>query len=145
VISPLNALAVSVFDSLLSEYPDWSVYAVSKEGGDLEILVPAPEESRAGHLVVSTARGHDIWIRFAPTHMSYAVASPGDLARIVHAILADEAFFVVITNGDEWVETALYRPGEEPVLKEGQVASMASWSGRHDKIVLASRPEGGRS
>jgi hypothetical protein len=54
---------------------------------------------------------------------------------VIDALLRDDAFFVVVTDGDEWVETTLLRPGEEPVLKEGQVANLVSWSGRHDKIV----------
>jgi hypothetical protein len=54
---------------------------------------------------------------------------------VVEALLRDDAFLVVIANGDEWIETALLRPGEEPVLREGHVANVVSWSGRHDKIV----------
>jgi hypothetical protein len=54
---------------------------------------------------------------------------------VVEALLGDDAFFAVVTNGDEWIETMLLRPGEEPVLREGQVANIVSWSGRHDRIL----------
>jgi hypothetical protein len=54
---------------------------------------------------------------------------------VVEALLADDAFFAVVTNGDEWVETMLLRPGQEPVLREGQVADIVSWSGHHDRIL----------
>ena len=54
---------------------------------------------------------------------------------VVDALLHDDASFLVITRGDEWIETTLLRPGEELVLVEGQVANIVSWSGAHDKIV----------
>jgi hypothetical protein len=48
---------------------------------------------------------------------------------VVGALLRDDAFFVVVNSGDEWIETTLLRPGEEPVLEEGHVANVVSWSG----------------
>jgi len=58
------------------------------------------------------------------------------LEAMVTAIEAgNQEPFLVITRGDEWIETTLLRPGEELVLVEGQVANIVSWSGAHDKIV----------
>ena len=57
------------------------------------------------------------------------------LLAVVEALVSDRAFFLVVSNGDEWVETTLLRPGEEPVLAEGQVADVVSWSGLNDRIV----------
>ena len=64
------------------------------------------------------------------------------LASTGFVLLADDAYFVVVTDGDKWLETSLLRPGEEPVLGEGHVANVVSWSGRHDKVVTytAKRP-----
>jgi hypothetical protein len=131
----LNALGKRVRDSLLLRHPEWADYVRTLESGDLEVAVPAPRASRAGHLVVFTARGKDTWIRYAPPRACYSVDSDRELHAVVEALLRDDAFFVVVTNGDDWIETTLLRPGEEPVLAEGQVASLVSWSGCHDKIV----------
>lgn len=131
----LNALARRVRESLLAKHTEWGEYVEAGEGGDLELAVPAPQGSRAGHLVIFTVRGEDIWIRYAPPRACYAVDSDREMHLVVDALLRDDAFFVVVTNGDEWVESALFRPGEEPILEHGQVANMVSWSGRHDRIV----------
>jgi hypothetical protein len=40
-----------------------------------------------------------------------------------------------VTNGDEWLETTLLPANQEPVLADGQVANVVSWSGLHDRIV----------
>jgi hypothetical protein len=131
----LNPLARRVRDVLLDRYPEWAGYVESVANGDLELAVPAPRGSRAGHLVVSTARGHDTWIRYSPPRMFYPVESDTHLVAVVDALLSDRAFFLVVSNGDEWIETTLLRPGEEPVLAEGQVADVVSWSGLNDRIV----------
>jgi len=131
----LNALGIRVRDSILRAHPDWADYVGVLPTGDLEIAVPAPRGSRAGHLVIFTARGEDMWIRYSPGRACYPVETDREMHAVVEALLADDAFFVVVTDGDEWVETTLLRPGEEAVLREGQVANVVSWSGRHDKVV----------
>ena len=97
--------------------------------------MPAPRNSRAGHLVIFTNQGKDIWVRCSPPQMSYSVDSLRELHVVIEALVADDAFFVVVKRGDEWIETTLLRPGEEPVLVEGQVASIVSWSGHHDQVL----------
>jgi hypothetical protein len=131
----LNALGSRVRDSLLARHPEWSDYVTVLPSGDLETGVPAPRGSRAGHLVIFTARGEDTWIRYSPARACYCVGSDREMHAVLEALLRDDAFFVVVTNGDEWIETTLLRPGEEPVLKDGYVANVVSWSGRHDRIV----------
>lgn len=135
----LNPLARSVRDSLLARHTGWRDHVGVGEDGDLELAVEAPQGSRAGHLVIFTAQGKDIWIRYAPPHACYAVDSDQEMHLVVDALLRDDAFFVVVTNGDEWVETTLLRPGQEPILADGQVANMVSWSGRHDRIITPIR------
>lgn len=132
----LNPLGVRVRDSLLARHRDWADHVNTLPSGDLEISLPAPKGSRAGHLVIFTVRGQDTWIRYSPPRACYSVESEREMHAVVKALLADDAFFVVVTNGDEWVETSLLRPGEEPVLREGQVANVVSWSGRHDRILI---------
>src|SRR5215475_270909 len=131
----MNPLGERIRDSVLRQYPQWSRYVDTLAGGDLELAVPAPKGSRAGHLVIFTARGEDIWIRYSPPRMCYSVESEQELHAVIAALLGDRAFFLVVSNGDEWIETSLLRPGEEPVLAEGQVANVVSWSGNHDRII----------
>jgi hypothetical protein len=105
-----------------------------RPGGDVEIAIPAPSGSRAKCLVVFTV-GEETWIRFGPARACYRPETDREMHLVLGALLRDDAFFVVVTDGDAWIETSLLRPGEEPVLKEGQVANVVSWSGRHDRIV----------
>jgi hypothetical protein len=131
----LNPLGKRVRDALLREHPEWARYAEILPGGDLELAVPAPRGSRATYLVVSTARGESTWVRYTPPRMFYPIESDEQMLAVVDALLHDRAFFLLISNGDEWIETTLLRPGEEPVLAEGQVADVMSWSGLNDRIV----------
>jgi hypothetical protein len=85
--------------------------------------------------VVFTSQGKDIWVRYSHPNMCYAIESQQEMYAVIEALLADDAFFVVMARGDEWIETTLLRPGQEPVLVEGQVANIVSWFGRHDRIV----------
>jgi hypothetical protein len=131
----LNPLGIRVRDSILDAHENWVAYVSVLPTGDLELAVPAPRGSRAGHLVIFTAGGEDTWIRYSPPRACYSVGSDSEMHAVIEALLADEAVFVVVTDGDEWVETSLLRPGEEAVLIDGQVASFVSWSGRNDKVV----------
>ena len=70
----LKPFAKQVGAVLLAEHPDWEKYLGSSDRGDLEVAIPAPEGSNAGRLVVFT-NDADIWIRFAPSRMCYAVES----------------------------------------------------------------------
>ena len=131
----LNPLGARVRDSVLRTHAEWADYVGVLPSGDLELAVPAPKGSRAGHMVVFTAFGKDTWIRYSPARACYCALSDAEMHAVIEALLADDAFFAVVTDGDEWIETMLLRPGEEAVLREGQVVNVVSWSGRHDKIV----------
>ena len=130
----LKPFAQQVGAALLAEHPDWGKYCETSDRGDLEVAIPAPEGSNAGHLVVSTNNA-DIWIRFAPPRMCYAVESEGEMFRIISALLEDQVVFIVTMQGDEWVETKLARAGEQSELKRGQTAQIVSWTGIHDRIL----------
>lgn len=133
----LNPLAEQVWTRLGTEYPAWKEHFGTLEGGDLEIAVPAPPGSKAGHLVIFTAQGNDIWIRFSPAHMCYAVSDLDELFLLLDELLDERALFVVITRSEQWEETTMIRPGQEPHLEPGQEAQVVSWSGKHDRIVTA--------
>jgi hypothetical protein len=144
----LNPLGQRVLGALLEEHPDWEIHAETVADGDLELAVPAPKGSRAKHLIVSTSRGKDVWVRYAPPRMCYPVESDQEMNRIIRALLTDAAPFLVITRGEEWIETSLLPPDQEPTLLEGQVADVVSWSGHSDRIVTytdtrSSKGEGG--
>ena len=130
----LKPFAKQVGAALLAEYSDWERYFGATDGGDLEVAIPAPEGSSADHLVVFT-NGADIWIRFAPPRICYAVESEGEMLSIISRLLADEVVFIVTMHEDDWVETTLARAGEEPRLRQGQTAQIVSWTGIHDRTI----------
>jgi hypothetical protein len=133
----LTPFAKQVGAVLLAEHPDWEEYLGASERGDLEVAIPAPEGSNAGHLVVFT-NGADIWIRFAPPRMCYAVENESEMFSIINALLADQVVFIVIMHDDEWAETTLARAGEQPELKPDQTAQLVSWTGIHDRTLAYS-------
>ncbi len=122
----LNPLASRVWTALLAEYPNWKKYFDTCRDGDLEIAVPAPPGSNAGHLVISTANGKDLWIRYGPPYMSYSLDDEREMLDIVRQLLAEQVVFVVIMRGNEWVETTLTRLGQALRLERGQVAHIVS-------------------
>jgi hypothetical protein len=130
----MKPFAKQVGTALLAKHPEWEKYIGASNRGDLEIAIPAPAGSNAGHLVVFT-NDCDIWVRFAPPRMSYAVESEGEMSSIVDRLLADQVVFIVTMHDDDWVETALARPGEEPESKQGQTAQIVSWTGIHDRTL----------
>jgi len=103
----------------------------------LEVAVPAPPGSKAGHLLVFTDGGKQLWLRYSPPYMCYALDDEEEMLSIIQQLLTGEAAFVVIMKADTWTETTLIEAGKEPLLERGQVAHVVSWSGDHDKTVYA--------
>jgi hypothetical protein len=134
-VEQLNPLAKQTWAALSAEYPDWEKYFGTCGENDLEVAVPATSGSKAGHLVVFTARGEEIWLRYSPGNMCYMVDDQREMLDIVRQLIAEQALFVVTMQGDEWAGTTLIRPGQEPELEGDQVARVVSWSGAYDKTV----------
>jgi len=130
-----NALARKVKAAILSQFPEWDRYVQIQNDGDIEIEVPAPKGSSAGNLIILTAKGSDIWIRYGPAYMSYAVDGEIELINITKQLLSEEASFVVILENETWTETTLVKSGQTPTLKPGQTARVVSWLGTYDRGV----------
>jgi hypothetical protein len=130
-----NELARKVKRAVLSQFPEWARYVEMQEGGDIEMAVPAPKGSNAGNLIILTAKGIDIWIRYGPAYMSYAVDDEFELVDIAKQLVTEEASFVVILDNEKWVETTLVQSGQTPMLKPGQTARIVSWLGTYDEEV----------
>jgi hypothetical protein len=130
-----NPLARRVRLALLSEFADWEKYAEIRESGDIEIAVPAPKGSSAGSLVVLTKQGEDIWVRYAPAYMAYAVDDELELIAIVKQLLSERASFALILEKGERKETTLLQQNETPELKPEQNARVVSWFGTYDREV----------
>jgi len=111
-------------------HPECAVNSRPLGDGDVELFIEAGEDSNAGALVVSTARGEAIWVRFAPSYMLYCVEDEAELNSIVDALLDDRVLFVRIVGRDgEWAGTTLMDRDLEP----GEKATALSWSGRVDR------------
>jgi hypothetical protein len=128
-------VAADLWRELQAAHPEWEQYLQVVDSGDIEVALPAPDGSRAGHLVLFTAFGKDLWLRFSPPQMCYPVDNASEMLRVAEALLNDEVVFVRITKDLEWAGTTLVKPDAEPALEPGQVADVTSWSGRHDKIA----------
>jgi hypothetical protein len=133
----LNPFAKRVWSALVAEYPEWTEYSTASEEGDVEVAVPAPPGSNAGHLVVFTVKGQNLWLRFSPPKMCYAVDDEMEMLKIVRLLQVEEILFAVILQGDEWAGTTILKTGELPQLEPDQMAHLVSWSGKHDRVVSA--------
>jgi hypothetical protein len=131
----LNDLAERVWSRIRAQRPEWESHFGIGAGGDLEVAIPAPPRSRAGQLVLSSSGGSDLWVRFGPEHMRYAVSDADQMLAVAEQLLSDHALFVVINQSGRWKATTIVGPGEEPPLKTGQSAEIVSWSGVRDRVV----------
>jgi len=143
-VDSLNPLARRVWNALIADYPDWSEYFGTCGEDDLEAAIPAPMGSSAGHLVIFTANGKDLWLRFNPPTMCYSVDDETEMIHVIRQLLAEKVSLVVVMRGNEWTGTFLIRqdvPGDIPQLKVGEVAQVVSWSGKYDRTIRAGEPE----
>ena len=129
----LNPLAERTWQALLSKYPEWQQHFGTCGSDDLEVAVPVPLGSNAGHLVIFTASGEDVWLRFSPPHMCYGVDDESEMLGVIEQLLSEKILFVVIKQGENWAGTTLIRRGDSLELEKGQLAHIVSWSGSHDR------------
>jgi hypothetical protein len=140
----MNAFARRAWRDIVAAHPDWAEHSTVLAGGDFEIAVPTPS-SRASHLVMFSAGGQDLWLRFAPPRACYPVEDVGELLEIAGRIMADELSFVVITRRGEWESTTLASPTAAHKAKANDLVEVTSWSGKHDKILVKGRRRRTRS
>jgi hypothetical protein len=137
----LNPLAARVYAALTHVHPEFAANATKLANGDVELFVAAGTGSKAGALMVSTARGEDIWIRFAPPQMFYAIDDTDELLTIVDALLNERVMFVRLAGPhDEWICTTLVTRGRPVDLEDARSAIVRSWSGRFDQELVAQTP-----
>jgi len=137
-VDSLNPLARRVWTALIAAYPEWAELFGTCGTDDLEVAVPAPVGSNAGHLVVFTAKGKDLWIRFSPPSMSYSVDDETEMLDVIQQILAETALFAVVMRGEGWAGTTLIRraePTDVPQLGPNEVAHIVSRSGNYDQTI----------
>ena len=131
----LNPTARGVAETLLAAFPERDFDLEVKDGGHVQISLPAPTGSHAGALVVLTCHEGDTWIHFAPPCAWYPIEANDELVRIFTALVTENALFSVTYDGQDWAGTTLVRPCELPELESGQRAVIFSWSGKHDAEI----------
>jgi hypothetical protein len=137
-VDSLNPLARRVWAALIAAHPEWAEFFGTCGTDELEVAIQAPVGSNAGQLVVFTAKGTDLWIRFSPPSMCYSVDDETEMLDVIQKLLAETALFAVVMRGDEWAGTTLIRRGEPtdvPQLGPNEVAHIVSWSGDYDQII----------
>ncbi|KHD05078.1 hypothetical protein PN36_31075 [Candidatus Thiomargarita nelsonii] len=128
----LNSFSKRIVNKLLSVYPKWEKFVDITDDGLLEVCVPAPKASNAGVMCIFTTVDDDLWIRFSHPYMCYSLDDEEEMIYIVNALITDQALFIVIMNGDEWVSTTLIPSGTKPTIEKGQKVKVISWHGNLD-------------
>jgi len=124
-----------VATALLAAKPEFEAEFRVLASGDFETHVPAPTWSQAGALIVTTNDGN-IWVHFSPPQMWYSVDDADELLSVIEQLMSSEAVFVRIEDENGvWIETTVMRASENPNLKNGQRATVLSWSGEFDRTV----------
>jgi hypothetical protein len=108
-----------------------SVGTLDTRKGELEFSIPAPTGSRAGHLV-AFSNGDDLWVRFAPPYLCYAVDDKDEMLSVLNQLIAEQIAFKVVMSGDEWVETTLVKLPHGLETQPGRSFQLVSWSGKYD-------------
>jgi hypothetical protein len=128
----LSPIARRAWKRLEAAFPTWQSH-LSCRDGELEFALPAPAGSAAGHLVAFSNQ-NDLWLRFAPPYMCYAVDDENEMVSLIESITADRVVFRTTMKGEEWVETTLSKPRQRCKSVSGQTIHQVSWSGAFDKI-----------
>jgi hypothetical protein len=137
----LNPLATRVVAALARAHPEFVANARPLGDGDVELFIESSDDSNAGALVVSTARGEAIWVRFAPPNMFYCVDDEAELNTVIDGLLDERVLFVRIVGPDgEWTGTTLMYRGGHVDLETGEKATALSWSGRFDRELVSDTP-----
>jgi hypothetical protein len=134
-IQLLSPRAREVWQLLVHRFPAWKDYFYERNvESDLWVAVPAPARSHAGHLLVST-HGDDVWVGLGVPNAICGIDSDDELLSIIAHLLDDRALFEITTEGSEWIETSLVRPGWKSVARKGQTVQIVSWSGELDRAI----------
>ena len=69
----------------------------------------------------------------SPQHMCYLADDENDLVSLIRQLTTDQVLLKVTMKGDEWVETTLARPQQNPESPPGHSVRFVSWSGKFDR------------
>ena len=87
----LSPVAQRAWKRLQSEFPLWTTH-LSTRDGELELALPAPIGSTAGHLV-AFSNENELWVRFSPPKMCYPADDENELTSLIKKLTADEIVF----------------------------------------------------
>ena len=127
----LSPIAKRAWRRLESELPLWTEHRSTRDG-ELEFAVPAPTGSTAGHLVAFSNQD-ELWVRFSPPNICYPADDENEMISLIRKLTVDEIVFKVVMKGEDWVETTLTKPRENPVSLPGHSVRLISWSGKFNR------------
>ena len=122
----LSPVAQRAWKLLESEFPLWTTH-LSARDGEMEFAVPAPSGSTAGHLVAFSHQD-ELWVRFSPPNMCYPADDENEMISLVKKLTADEIVFKVVMKGEDWIETTLTKPRDNPESLRGLHRRFRSWT-----------------
>jgi hypothetical protein len=65
--------------------------------------------------------------------MCYPADDENEMISLIRKLTADEIVFKVIMKGEDWVETTLTKPHENPESLADHCVRLISWSGKFDR------------
>jgi hypothetical protein len=132
-------MARRAWERLQSEFPIWTSHLDVRDG-ELEFAIPAPVGSQAGYLI-AFSHENQLWIRFAPPYLSYAVGDEDEMVVLIRKLTSDEIVFKLTMKGDEWVETTLSERSEESEFRPWADGPFCLLVGKVRQIIFAATPQ----
>ncbi|MBP6686600.1 MAG: hypothetical protein KA160_01975 [Lacibacter sp.] len=130
----MNEFSLSVYQSLLSAFPDWESIQITVSEL-LELEIPSPNKSLIGGLIIQTTDDNSIWIRNNQPCTAYPVDTMEEMKDMIRNILSDQIFWVIGYKADEWHDTTLLNNLTNLLPEEGVKYQILSWSGHLDQII----------
>ncbi len=128
----MDSLSNSVLDTIVTHFPELpKTYNPLTEFLELEIA--SPTNKSFGGLVIQTTANKDVWVRNYYKCSAYSVDTIDELIMIMKGVFADEIFWVIGFQNDEWIETTLINKGQDVETEKGVTYHVLSWSGNFDK------------
>ncbi len=126
-------------NSIEREFPQWLKHLQVVDGNSLELETTQPNGARTLCIRVDEAKvsiRYGDWGFVTGTFLGWSEQQlVDDTIQTLRSIVTEENIVQVTHTNGEWSGASLNRPFLEPDVKDGQVITIYSWRGTHDRTI----------